>query len=205
MRRHLLLLVTMASALAWAGIGSAAAPTKVTVSASKPIVVSGQSVTLSGTTSSHQAGQTVTVMSEPSGSSSFTTLTTATTVAQGNWSTVVNPTITTAYEASWNGVTSSTVTVKVRPKLVLAVVNASTGTFSVSASPNAFSGKYVLIERLTSTGATVATHVTLNGGSSATFTVRLHHGRNRLRAVLPTSQAAPGYLTAMSNTVTVTR
>jgi len=45
-------------------------------------------------------------------------------------------------------------------------------------------------------------HVTLDASSSATFSVRLHHGRLRLRAVMPTSQAVPGYIAGMSNVVT---
>jgi hypothetical protein len=47
--------------------------------------------------------------------------------------------------------------------------------------------------------------VTLDAGSSATFRVRLHHGRNRLRVVMPTSQTAPGYITSMSKTLMVNR
>ena len=42
-------------------------------------------------------------------------------------------------------------------------------------------------------------------GSSATFRVRLHHGRSRLRVVMPTSQTAPGYITGKSNVLAVTR
>jgi hypothetical protein len=47
--------------------------------------------------------------------------------------------------------------------------------------------------------------VTLDASSSATFRVRLHHGRNRLRVVMPTSQTAPGYITGMSKVLTVSR
>jgi len=66
-------------------------------------------------------------------------------------------------------------------------------------------GQYVLVQRLTSTGATIVKHVTLATSSSATFMVRLHRGLSRLRAVFPTSQAAPGYITGTSNVVTVRR
>ena len=37
------------------------------------------------------------------------------------------------------------------------------------------------------------------------FRVRLHHGRNRLRVLMPTSQTAPGYITGMSKVLTVSR
>jgi hypothetical protein len=46
--------------------------------------------------------------------------------------------------------------------------------------------------------------VTLDSNSSATFHVRLH-GRSRLRVVMPTTQAAPSYITGFSNIVRVHR
>ena len=117
---------------------------------------------------------------------------------------VAKPTIQTAYHASWNTVTSNAVTVKVRPLVALKLVSATMGTFSVTVTgERVFAGKYVLVERLTSTGMTVLKHVTLDAASSATFAVRLHHGLSRLRAVFPTSQAAPGYVTGTSNVVAV--
>jgi hypothetical protein len=54
-------------------------------------------------------------------------------------------------------------------------------------------------------GSACGNKVTLDASSSATFTVRLHHGSSRLRVVMPTSQTEPGYITGMSNVLTVTR
>ena len=97
-------------------------------------------------------------------------------------------------------------TVKVRPLVALKLVSAAMGTFSVTVTgERAFAGKYVLVERLTSTGVTVLKHVTLDASSSATFKVRLHNGLSKFRAVFPTSQAAPGYVTGTSNVVAVRR
>jgi len=129
-----------------------------------------------------------------------------TTTAGGNWSDTVKPTIETSYEASWMNQTSQGVTVKVRPMLTLALVNLAGGTFSTKASgARSFAGKFVLVQRLSSTGATTVKKVTLDANSSATFTVRLHHGRSRLRVVMPTSQTEPGYIAGMSNVLTVNR
>jgi hypothetical protein len=194
-----------ASALA-AVAAAAAAPPSVTISASSSIVTYGGSVTLSGKIANHTAGQTVTVLAEPSGSSSFSALGSVTTTAGGNWSDTVKPTIETSYQASWMSQTSQAVTVKVRPMITLTSVNPASGTFSTKVvGARSFQGKFVLVERLSSTGATTMKKVTLDASSSATFTVRLHHGRNRLRVVMPTSQTEPGYITGMSNTLTVTR
>jgi hypothetical protein len=173
----------------------AAAPS-VTISAAEPIVDYGSSVTLSGKIADHTAGQTVTVLDEPSGAPTFMTLGTVMTTAGGHWSDTVKPTIETGYEASWMNQTSSTVTVKVRPMITLALVNLASGTFSVKVTgARSFAGKFVLVQRLSSTGSTTIKKVTLDANSSATFTARLHHGRSRLRIVMPTSQTEPGYIT----------
>jgi hypothetical protein len=49
-----------------------------------------------------------------------------------------------------------------------------------TAAPS-FAGKFVLVQRLNSTGVATLKKVTLDAGSSATFRVRLHQGRSRLR------------------------
>jgi hypothetical protein len=206
MTRTLIWIASLATALlVIAASGMAAAPS-VTISAAQPIVVYGGSVTLSGKIADHTAGQTVTVLDEPSGASTFMTLGTVMTTAGGHWSDTVKPTIETGYEASWMNQTSSTVTVKVRPMITLALVNLASGTFSVKVTgARSFAGKFVLVQRLSSTGSTTIKKVTLDANSSATFTARLHHGRSRLRIVMPTSQTEPGYITGTSNVLTVTR
>lgn len=186
---------------------AAAAPPAVTISLSRPAVVYGNSITLSGKVSDNKAGKSVQVMAEPYPSTSFSPLgSPVTTTSGGHWTDVVKPTIQTSYQATWNSATSSTVTVKVRPLLTLTLDKLSTGTFSTKATAaRSFAGKFVLVQRLSSTGATMLKKVTLDGSSSATFHVRLHHGRNRLRVVMPTSQTAPGYITGMSKALTVNR
>lgn len=183
-----------------------AAPAPVTISASKPVVTYGATITLSGKIADHVAGQTVNVLTEPAGSTGFSALGSVSTTANGSWSDDVKPTIQTAYEASWMNNTSQPVTVKVRPMITLALVSPASGTFSTKVmAARAFTGKFVLVQRVTSTGVTTLKKVTLDANSSATFKVRLHSGRSRLRVVMPTSQTEPGYVTGMSNVVTVTR
>jgi hypothetical protein len=98
------------------------------------------------------------------------------------------------------------VTVKVRPLISLQPVSLASRSFSVTVTgARSFQGKFVLVQRLTSTGALALKKVTLNASSSATFHARLHHGRNRLRVVMPSSQTAPGYTTGYSKVLTVRR
>ena len=185
MRKTLVLLAALAASLLVVGAAGAAPRQSVTISLSRPSVVYGGSVTLSGKVSDRKAGETVDVLAEASGASSFSSLGSVGTTAGGKWTDVVQPTIETAYRATWNSTTSSTVTVKVRPQITLTLINLATGRFS--------------------TKVTTLKKVTLDAGSSATFRVRLHHGRSRLRVVMPTSQTAPGYITGMSKVLTVSR
>jgi hypothetical protein len=129
-----------------------------------------------------------------------------TTTAGGHWSDVVTPTIETSYQATWKTATSGTVTVKVRPMITLTLVKLATGTFSTKVTAaRSFAGKFVNVQRLTPSGALTLKKMTLDSNSSATFHVRLHSGRNRLRVVMPTSQPAPGYISGMSKVLTVSR
>ena len=204
-RTRVSLLVLATTLLVVAAAATAAAPS-VTISASRPSVVYGGSVTLSGKISDSTAGQPVDVLAQPFDASSFSKLASATTTASGQWTEVVKPTVETSYEANWMSTTSSTVTVKVRPMITLALVNLSSGAFSTKVTAaRSFAGKFVLVQRLSSTGATTLKKVTLDASSSASFRVRLHRGRSRLRVVMPTSQTAPGYITGMSKVLTVHR
>ena len=204
MRKTLVALITAGLLSLLASVGTAATPQAVTISTSRTSVVFGKSVTLSGKVSNSKAGENVSVVAEPFGTATFAALATMQTVSGGHWSEVVKPTIETSYQANWKGATSSTVSVKVRPLITLSLVNRATGSFSTKVSAaRSFSGKFVLVQRLTSTGVSTLKRVTLDSSSAASFRVRLHHGRSRLRLVMPTSQTAPGYITGTSNVVTV--
>jgi hypothetical protein len=200
MRRTLLLATTMALVLV--GVAAGAKPATVSISAARSAVVYGGSVKLSGTVSNHQAGEGVIVLGRPSGTTAFTEVATVSTTANGAWSYSASPQIQTSYQARWTTVTSRELSVKVRPRIRLTLQSrtATKGTFSVEVEGNrAFTGKYVLVQRLTPTGPTNVKHATLNTSSSATFTIRLPRHRARVRVVMPSSQAAPGYIAGYSN------
>jgi hypothetical protein len=204
MRKALVALVTAGLVPLLASVGTAAPPQTVTISASRPSVVFGKSVTLSSKVSNGKAGENVSVLAEPFGTTAFSALATVPTVSGGHWSDVVKPTIETSYQAKWKSATSSTVSVKVRPLITLTLVSQATGRFSTKVSAaRSFAGKIVLVQRLTSTGVSTLKRVTLDANSTASFRVRLKHGRSRLRVVMPTSQTQPGYITGTSNVVTV--
>lgn len=200
--RRVLLLGTILTAFVLVGVASAAKPAVVKISLARPAVVYGSSVQLSGSVSNHQAGEFVFVLGRPYGTPAFSQLDMATTTAKGAWSYRASPAIQTSYQARWGAVTSAIVTVKVRPKITLALQSrtASRGTFSVQVEGNRpFTGKRVLIQRITASGPTTVKSVKLATNSSTTFTIRLPRTRARVRVVMSTSQASPGYIAGYSN------
>jgi hypothetical protein len=200
--RRISLLAAALAAFTVVGIAAAGKSAAVSISAARPAVTFGGSVKLSGTISSHQANEQVVILGRPYGVATYTQVDTTVTTAKGAWSYMAKPEIQTSYQASWNAVMSRAVVVKVRPRIRLALTSrtATRGTFSVEVSGNrSFSGKYVLVQRLTPSGATTVKHVVLGASSSATFTIRLPQHRARVRVVMPSSQAAPGYLAGVSN------
>jgi len=209
MRRTLMLLLAVLGAMLVAAPAATADPNKaITISASRPIVVDGHSITPAGKVSMPQSGQKVDILAQPFGLSTMSALSTVDTSNGGQWTFLTKPTIQTTYQAQWKGETSSTIDVKVRPAITLAFVsrNGRIGTFTTTATAaRAFAGKFVNVQRITPVGATTLKKVTLDTSSKATFKVRLRHGRTRLRVVMPTSQAAPGYITGFSNVLSVRR
>jgi hypothetical protein len=206
MRKTLLALLFCVAMPGTVAASAAAPPTFVTIALSRPSVVYGNTVKLSGAVSSRQAGESVTVLSLAFGDQSFTAFDTVSTVNGGKWSDTVKPTIQTSYEAKWKGFTSQPVNVKVRPLISLELVSLANRTFSTTVKgARSFQGTFVLVQRLASDGTLTLKKLKLNASSSASFRVRLHSGRNRLRIVMPTSQASPGYIAGYSKVLTVRR
>jgi len=200
--RRILSLGAVLTAFTLVGIASAGKPATVKISLARPAVVYGGSVKLSGTVSNHQAGEFVMVLGRPYGTTTLSQVDMVTTTAKGAWSYMASPQIQTSYQARWDAVTSGIVTVKVRPKITLALESrtATRGTFSVQVEGNRpFTGKRVLIQRITASGPTTVKSVKLAAHSSATFTIRLPSHGARVRVVMSTSQAAPGYIAGYSN------
>lgn len=204
-----MLLVSAFAAMLVATPLATADPNKsVTISASKPVVVYGHAVTLSGKISPPASNQKVDILAQPFGVSTMSALTTTDTTNGGQWTLDVKPAIETLYQAHWTSETSSAITVKVRPAITLTLVRVRgrIGTFSVTAlGARAFAGKFVNVQRVTTFGAATLKKVTLNTESKATFKVRLSKRHRKLRAVMPTAQAAPGYIAGASNVLTVRR
>ena len=181
-------------------------PPAVTAGVSLPIIVYGQQVSLSGTVTSGNANEQVTIFQQPYPQSSFAQLTTVLTTTGGAWNLVLSPSpkILTQYQAKWNGRTSVTVGVQVRPRIRLSQRNGRFTTIVQSGASHA--GRSVLAQRLSRFGQWVTLkRVRLGGQSSAVFRLTLPKGKSRIRVAMSVNQAGAGYLAGFSPTITVRR
>jgi plastocyanin len=181
-------------------------PPAVTIGASAPIIVYGQQVVLSGSVSSGNSGEKVTIYQQPWPQASFAELTTVLTTTGGAWNLVLSPSpkILTQFQAKWNGRTSVTVGVQVRPRIRLFYRHSRFTTIVQSAVSH--SRKSVLAQRLSRFGQWVTLkRVRLGGKSSAVFRLRLPKGKSRIRIAMSVNQAGGGYLDGYSPVITVRR
>ena len=179
----------------------APASAAVTLTASTLQVVYGGGVTLSGTVSSKQTGEKVTVRAQRYGQPSFSSIATVTTGSGGSWSYTAKPTIRTGYESQWNKATSATATVGVRPLVSFHVITGQRFSTKVVAA-RSFAGRYVQFQRRSSLGQWVTLkRVRLSASSAAVFRPTVPHGTSSLRIVMSVNQAGVGYLAGISRTI----
>src|SRR5436305_11655642 len=181
-------------------------PPAVTAGVSVPIITYGQQVVLSGTVSSGNSNEKVTIYQQPYPQTSFAELTTVLTATGGAWNLVLSPSpkILTQYQAKWNGRTSVTVGVQVRPRIRLFYRNGRFST-AVQSGPS-HAGRSVLAQRLSRFGQWVTLkRVRLGGKATAVFRLTLPKGRARIRVAVSVNQAGAGYLAGYSPTITVRR
>ncbi len=181
-------------------------PPAVTAGVSLPIIVYGQSVSLSGTVSNGNANERVTIYQQPYPQTSFAEMTTVLTTTGGAWNLVLTPSpkVLTQYQAKWNGRTSVTVGVQVRPRIRLSYRNGKFTTIVQSAASHA--RRSVQAQRLSRFGQWVTLKkVRLGGQSSAVFKLTLPKGKSRIRVAMSVNQAGAGYLAGYSPTITVRR
>jgi plastocyanin len=181
-------------------------PPAVSIGLSKPIVVFGETLVLSGTVSNGKTNETVTLYQQPYPQTSFEQVATVLTGAGGAWSYVLRtaPQILTQYEAKWTGRTSVVVGVQVRPRITVAY---RLGKFRARVyASSSHAGRSVLAQRLSRFGQWVTVKkVRLGRNSSSAFQMALPRGRSRVRIAMSVNQAGAGYLAGFSPTITVRR
>ena len=174
----------------------------VSMSASVSEVVYGRTASLSGTVSSHKAGETVAIWAERNGETALSQLTSVTTGDGGSWSYAARPTIGTTYQARWGTASSSTTPIAVHPLVTLRVLAGNARFSTRVVAGRSFAGRTARFQRRTRFG-TWATllNVRLGSGSLAVLRARVPHGTSALRIYFSPAQAGPGYLSGISRTV----
>src|SRR5947208_4723544 len=165
-------------------------PPAVTAGVSVPIITYGQQVVLSGTVSSGNSNEKVTIYQQPYPQTSFAELTTVLTATGGAWNLVLTPSpkILTQYQAKWNGRTSVNVGAQVRPRIRLSQRNGKFTTLVQPASSHA--RRSVVAQRFSRFGQWVTLKkVRLGGKSSAVFRLTLPKGKSRIRVAMSVNQA----------------
>lgn len=173
-------------------------PPSVTLGAGSPILVYGQSTTITGTVSNGQANEPV-VITESAYGLTAKKVTTIMTGAGGGFSYTAQPGILTTYTAQWKTATSQSVTVQVRPKL--SFMPYSGRFYAKVSSPVSYAGKYVYLQRRSQFGqwVTVA-KLKLGPNSGRIFALPKFPGTVTFRVYMPLNTAGPGYLDGWSGT-----
>ncbi len=123
-----------------------AAAVTVALAAAKPLVVYGNRVTLTGTVSTLQANEQVSIWAKPCGATNASKLTTVASIAGGAYTALVKPLKNTIFTAQAKGATSAGASVTARPRLTL--VRPASGRYVVTVrGSNSFSGRAVVLQR----------------------------------------------------------
>lgn len=185
----------------------------VTLAASRPVVVYGTRVSLTGKVNPAKGSVTVDLWARPYPEPAFAKVATMATKGDGSYAFSLPPQVRTEYRTQFvDGAAkadSPVVTVRVRPKVTLAVksVSGSTATLRTGVvSTVSYAGKPVLLQRRNSQGGwTTVRTVRLGQFSTATVKVRVPAGTSRWRIYLQASQAGGGYEASFSPTRRVVR
>jgi hypothetical protein len=209
MRRLFAITATAVGVLA--ATAGAATQDTLSLAANPSLVVYGKTTVLSGTLAPAKANQNVTVQGQECGKPNFAKVATMKTTSTGAFTATVTPTVATNYQAKLKATLSSTVAVKVKPVVQLTRVARGSFTAKVTAGQS-LTGKVVLVQRYSTLkkrwlGVKKVTLTTATASTpkptmvtSAAFKAKIVR-RARVRLVFSTAQAAPCYVSAISNVV----
>jgi plastocyanin len=187
-----------------------AAPLTVALTGPTTAVVYGNQARLTGTVSTLQANEQVTIFAKACGAATATKLTTVATTTGGVYAALVKPLKNTLYTAQAKTATSPGKTVLAKPRLTL--TKPAKGRFAVTVrGATSFSGRAVVLQRWNATLKTwvnVKSTVLVKGPaataptvvSKATFRVAVK-ARTRLRVSISQFQAGSCYRPNVSNVV----
>jgi plastocyanin len=169
-----------------------------TLGAAAPILVYGASTALTGVVSNGQAGEVVTILAQPYGTTAPQPIATTTTGTGGGFGYTAQPDRLTTYVATWGKAASGAVTVQVRPKLTF--VPFEHRMYTKVLSPASHAGGFVYLERLTSLGWITIEKLRLGPLSGRIFALPRRCGTTTYRVYMSADQAGAGWLDGWSGT-----
>jgi hypothetical protein len=172
-----------------------------TITASRAVTTCCQAVTLSGTVSTHKAGETVVILAHEVDALAAEPVKQVTTGANGDWTAIVRPSVKTTFRAQPGTSPSAGVTVNVRPRVGLGI-NGRRWTVKVTGR-DSFAGSMVLLQRRVGFHWVTVKRVVLDLSSAARVTAPLRHGKWTVRAFVPSAETGPGYLSGSSHQVRI--
>jgi hypothetical protein len=171
------------------------------VSVSRPIVVYGDEVIVSGTVPSRLASAVVTVVARPVGAPTPQAIGVFG-PDEATWKTRVKPRIRTSFTATTPTESSPPATVNVRPRVTLTRKRKRFLARVVAGRP--FVGRAVQLQLHRRSGWKVVRRAVLHR-NPVTFRTALPRGRLELRAFVPASSKQPGYLAGFSRPLLIRR
>jgi hypothetical protein len=174
-------------------------PVTTTITASKTETICCQTVTLSGTVSTHKPGERITVLAFDFGEDVGEPMAPVTTDTSGNWAVKVVPKIETTYIAQTSTSKSNPLQIGVHPRLGFGF---SGNNFSAKiTAKDTFAGAVALFQIQTPSGGWQTKQLVVTDlHSVARFHVNLRRGKTyTVRIYLPQRQAGPGYLDGTSH------
>jgi plastocyanin len=174
------------------------APPAVSLGATVPILAYGSETRLQGTISSRRAGETVTILAQPYGQSSYTQIGVAQTGANGVFDHPVRPELLTNYQVQYRTATSQPVTVQVRPRMSLMPYGRTSFVARLSAT-RSFAGRSIYFQRRSPFGQWV-TIAKYRLGQRSGRIFRKPQRTGTYRVFITVNQAGVGYLESWSGT-----
>src|SRR5262245_2437101 len=180
----------------------------VTLTRSARAVTYGGSVLLRGTVANGSPGEKVTITGTAQSGKFAKSVITATVAADGTFSSRVRPLVQTVYAATAGTSSSDPTAINVRPRVRLGVFGRTRGILRATAARSFVYKRWVVqvlrprrhvwvsLKRVRLTRSTPTTSPTIV--TSASFRLHVRRGL-RLRVLVPASQTAPGYVSAVSN------
>jgi plastocyanin len=174
----------------------------VTLSANRNVAIFGDSVTLSGATSTKQANETVTVISRPAGEPEARIAVQTTT--NGVWSLRVQPRVNTEYQVAYGTAQSGKLAINVRPRITFQKVGVNKFLIVVL-SNKSLAGQTVQVNRYVNgtgwvpVGTTQLSSIARTDSVAAKTVTELFPSGTKLRAVMSDEQTGPNYIDAHSN------